>query len=159
MTTQLDQSVDQILARYLTICNRSLQENTDIFWYRQAKRINSALWGNANFHTVVYGDDPDDVLGEHTIHFDAERMRLNLLPEGDGEVAFEWKVPLAYLQDVVDRPEWYLSNPLQLDLMWFGERIRTEARSKGPLLVTVTLLATGALVAAAVLLWILRDDN
>jgi hypothetical protein len=132
MTTTLDQNLEDLLAEYLAVCNRSLEENADIFWYRNAKKLNRKLWGDANFRTVVYGEDPDEILGEATIHFDADAMALSLLRPGDHDTAFTWKVPLTYLVDVVDRPAWYLANPLMLDLRWFQERFRAEAGSRLP---------------------------
>jgi hypothetical protein len=149
-TTELDRTVDHLLSEYLAVCNRSLRENADTRWYQKAKRLNRKLWGDSDFRTIVYGQDPSDVLGEHTIRFDADAMTLDLARTADDDTAFAWKVPISYLQDVVDRPDWYVANPLQLDLKWFGERIRTEAsapvRDRSMLAKVGLLIAVGAVL-------------
>jgi hypothetical protein len=125
-------NAEHLLSDYIALCNRAIAENRDKFWYRQAKRLNRALWGGADFRTLVYDEDPDDVIGEFTIHFDPDGRELRLLPPGDHDVAFSWKVSTAYLRDVVlERPDWYLEHPAMLDWIWIRERVRDEAAEIG----------------------------
>jgi hypothetical protein len=132
---------------YIALCNRALSESTDRFWYRQAKRLNRRLWHDAHFHTVVYDDHPENVVGEFTLHFDPESSKLSVDTADGQEVAFTWKVPLDYLDDVVnERPEWYLEHPVRLDTVWAAERVRDEVRSRPG---TVMGLAAGLAIGAA----------
>jgi hypothetical protein len=124
-----DVDVRQLLAEYVGVCNRALAENMDSFLFRQAKRLSRAMWEDARFRTVVYDGDPDNVLEEAIIRFDPHQRLLRLDNHGDGEITFTWKVPLAYLQDVVrTRPDWYADNPLMLDWKWFTGRVSDEWR-------------------------------
>lgn len=144
--TPLDQrtgtEVEQLLEEYVAICNRAIAENEDRFLFRQAKKLNRALWGETNFRTLVYDGDPHNVVAEATLHFDPRQRELSVRQSPDGEVAFSWKVSRGYLEDVVrNRPEWYVEHPVRLDWNWLDDRIRDEARSQ--------LEGHGAMVTAA----------
>jgi hypothetical protein len=124
-------TTEALLTEYLEICNRAMAERTDLFWYRQAKRLNRAVWGESTYRTLVYDADPSAIIGEFAIRFDLEQRRLSLIEPGDHDYAFTWKVPLAYLRDVViERPEWYLEHPLMLDGTWMARRFRDEVNQR-----------------------------
>jgi hypothetical protein len=123
--------VEQLVEEYVAICNRAMAENEDRFLFRQAKKLNRALWGETNFRTLVYEGDPRNVVAEATLHFDPEQRALSVRQSPDGEVAFSWKVSRGYLEDVVrNRPAWYLEHPVRLDWNWVGDRAWDEARSR-----------------------------
>lgn len=149
-TKTSDGAPKQIFEDYVEICNRVMSENMDRFWYRQAKRLNRTVWSDANFHTIVYDEHPDRVVGEYTLHFDPDAWELQILPPGDHEVAFSWKVPLEYLDDVVnERPEWYLEHPVMLDGVWMADRIRDEMRGRtGSVVALAAGLAVGVVAGA-----------
>jgi hypothetical protein len=146
--------VEKLLSDYLDLINRSLVENADLFWYRQAKRLNRMVWADANFRTIIYDGDPSNVVGEFTIHFDTDANELSILPPGDHRVAFAWKASLDYLRDVAEsRPDWYLEHPMMLDWKWITERVRDEvssrAGSRAARNAVIGSLALGAAVGAA----------
>ncbi|MDZ5076598.1 hypothetical protein [Nesterenkonia sp. HG001] len=119
--------LESLVEDYIALCNRAMNENWHSFSYRQAKRLNRLLWGGSNFRTVVYGDDPSEVVEAFTIHFDPDEQALSLLPPGDHDIAFAWKVSVAYLRDVVqERPEWYVAHPMMLDWIWMKDYASDE---------------------------------
>lgn len=123
--------IERLMASYIAICNRAIARNKDRFWFEQGKRLNRAIWGGSSFRTVVYDENPDDVLAEFEIMLDPEAEALGLIPPGAQEPSFSWKVPIGYLRDVVDeRPDWYLEHPLALDGVWFADRVRDELRTR-----------------------------
>lgn len=125
----LQTDLEELLSGYLAVCNRVLAKNK--FWYRQVKRLNKVLLDNMNFRTIVYDQDPGQVLGAFTIRFEKENHKMSLLPPGDHNTAFAWKVPVRYLRDVVEnRPEWYLRHPVKLDWKWLTTRISDETASR-----------------------------
>jgi hypothetical protein len=121
---QDDAQLGMLFSGYIDICNRALAEADERFWFRQAKRFNRAVWGGAHFRTLIYHEDPDEVVAERTIHFDADERQLRVLPDGDHDVAFTWKVSTDYLEDVAyRRPDWYLEHPARLDWVWMKARV------------------------------------
>jgi hypothetical protein len=153
-----EDKVERLLASYVDVCNRALLESRDRFLYRQMKQLNRLLWDGANFRTVVYDADPDDVRGEFTLHFDAQRWRLELLPPGDHDTAFTWRAPLRYLRDVaVNRPDWYVANPIMLDWNWLTGRLHDAVTSpKGQQRSLVIGVGVAVLATAVVTALLLR---
>lgn len=119
--------VQKLLADYVDVCNRAIAENEHRFVFRQAKKLNRQLWGEASFHTLVYEDDPRNVIEEATLHYDPRRLELSVEDSADGDVAFSWKLPIDYMEDVVQRPDWYVEHPAALDWNWLTERVRDES--------------------------------
>jgi hypothetical protein len=151
---QLDVGVQDLLSEYLNVCNRAMEENKHKFFYQQAKKLNRMVWDEANFHTIIYDEDPENVIGEFTIHFNSSEGKLSVLPSGNYEVAFSWKMPLNYLLDVVEnRPEWYIDNPVMLDWAWLTLRVSTGLKSlmKKPRLLSATVVGFGIGVTVGVL--------
>lgn len=138
---ELDIALENMMLDYLAICNRAIQKNADKFLYQQAKKLNRMLCDESYVHTIVYDQNPNIVIGEFMIHFDPKDQKLSLAPLESQDVAFSWKVPHDYLQDVVEtRPDWYIKHPVMLDWKWFRERTLTESRN---LIQTPHLLKTG----------------
>jgi hypothetical protein len=135
----------KLMEEYVAVCNRILIENGDRLLFRQVRKLNAAVLGEVNFVTVVYGRDPDDVLGEFTIRFDPDDRLLRLAPSSaTDEVAFRWKASRAYLEDVaIVRPDWYAEHPAMLDWMWFSDRTRDELEQRFPNGDGVTTLLAG----------------
>ncbi len=152
-STSVEWTPESVLSDYLRICNRALAESTDTFWLRKAKRLNKALLGSVKVRTLVYKSDPDDIIGEFTLRFDADEETLELLPAGEDKTAFTWKAPLPYLEDVVSRPEYYIKHPLMLDWKWLSSRISTSAyahvKHPGSLIKCATVFALGVAVGVA----------
>jgi hypothetical protein len=147
VSTQRREELERLLLDYVALCNRAIAENVHAFWYRQAKRLNRALWGEANFRTLVYDENPSDPLAAFMIHFDAEEGVMSLASPEEHEFAFTWAAPLRYLEDVVhERPRWYLDHPMRLDWSWLQHRFRDEATHR----FDGRSLAVGALLGAAV---------
>jgi hypothetical protein len=147
----------KLLSAYVALCNRVIAENRDRFWYRMAVQLSRRLFDRASFRTLVYDRDPWNVIEEHTLHYDADRQRLTLLPAGGATSSFAWKIPLDYLVDVVEtRPGWYREHPTMLDWKWATERLADEAAPRahawrvvalGGLAVVVLALAGGLYAA------------
>ena len=139
--------VEKLLSNYLDVCNRAIAENRNKFWFMAAKQLNGVLFGGENFHTLVIGEDGREVLGEFTLHFNAddEERPLSLLAPGDHESVFSWRAPIAYLEEVVhERPDWYVAHPLQLDWAWMRHRASQATRK-----IDTGWLVTGLVLGAA----------
>jgi len=140
-------AAERLVEDYVDICNRAMAENMDRFLFRQAKRLNRKIWDGADFHTVVYDEHPERVVGEYTLRFDPDTARLRVLESGDHDAAFSWRVPLDYLNDVVnERPQWYLAHPIMLDGVWIADRVRDEFRTHRG---SIAAVAAGVVVGAA----------
>lgn len=139
-----------LLKQYVSLCNQAIAENRNKFWMKQAKQLNRKLWNGGNFRTIIYDQDPGDVIEEATLHFDPNGPALRVLPPGDYDVAFSWKAPLNYLEEVLAQPQAYLDNPLKLDWEWMKERVRDEASYRIDTGSMITGVAVGA-VAGMVL--------
>jgi len=125
---QLEIALEDLMNDYLDVCNRAIRENVNNFWYQQAKKLNRMAWDESNFHTIIYDKNPDITLDEFVIHFNPDERELSLTSPEEKDVAFTWKVPLSYLQDVAkNRPDWYIEHPVMLDWKWLTERTRTES--------------------------------
>lgn len=135
---------ETLLKEYIAVCNRAIQENKDKFWMQQAEELGQRMLNGANFRTVIYDRNPGDVIDEATVRFDPHGPTLSALPPGRHNVKFSWKVPLSYLEDVVDRAEWYVTNPLNLDWQWMKERAKDEAEYR----IDTTSLAAGVALGA-----------
>jgi hypothetical protein len=156
--TDVVYDIDRLMAQYVALCNRVLAENEHRFLFRHAKRVSQAIWGDARFRTIVYERDPATPLGEYILHFipqadlDPPAEPLSILPPGHPSahpVAFSWKVPVRYLNDVVtERPAWYRRHPLMLDWNWLTERSRDEVRRR-PVLAIAIVMAAGIIAGMA----------
>lgn len=122
LQTHSQNRVEQVVSDYLDVCNKAFTEKTNSFLYERAKRLRIAFWGDSYFRTLVYDQSPRDVVGDCTIHLDAENRTVELAPGADHDVAFTWKAPLAYLEDVARRPQWYLERPFRLHSRWVSQR-------------------------------------
>jgi hypothetical protein len=135
MNVSTQSSIEPLMNKYVTLCNRAIAENEDKFWYQQAKKLNRAIWNDgARFRTLVYGDNPKETQAQFTLHFDVDRHELSLGPDTTEEdVAFTWKTPVSYLQDVVEeRPDWYLEHPVRLDWQWLKARANDSLEHSSP---------------------------
>jgi hypothetical protein len=92
MNRRLDTKSRKLISDYVELCNRALWRNMDKPWFRNAKRVSERAFGGANFRTLVYSDDPDEIVADVTLHFDAEEQALRILPPGHYDIAFTWKV-------------------------------------------------------------------
>ena len=121
-----------LLVRYAEVVNRAMRRNSHKAWFRKAKQASKLLVGGSKFRTIVYEDDPDKTVAEATLQFDARTETVRVIEgDGNGEVAFTWKVSTSYLRDVAEtRPDWYVDNPLRLDWKWLSDRAAGEWRRR-----------------------------
>ena len=120
-----------LLQRYAEVCNRAIARNSHKTWFRKAKEASKLLVGGSKFRTLVYEGDPDNIVAEATLQFDARQETVRVLDGNDQDAAFTWKVSTSYLRDVADvRPDWYTANPLRLDWKWLSERAGDEWRHR-----------------------------
>jgi hypothetical protein len=139
-----------LLAEYIALCNRALAGSKERYWYKQVLRSSRALLGDeARIRTLIYAEDPDNVLGEFVVRFDPKEPALSLQPGGEQPPPVSWRVSAGYLRDVVyARPEWYLERPARLDWMWLKERVRDEVAQRVDVRSLLAGFALVALVAA-----------
>ncbi|MBW3567880.1 MAG: hypothetical protein KY410_07995 [Proteobacteria bacterium] len=141
----------QTFSRYVDLCNRVMTENQDSLWFRQAIQLNEALWNGRNFRVIVYDRDPGSVIESFTVRLDMDKPEIRLVQDGHAhDVAFSWKTPLSYLEEVVAEPERYIAQPMLLDWEWLKERVRDEAsyRADGKSIVTGFALGVATAVIA-----------
>lgn len=124
-----EQDVEALLSDYVALCNLAMAENQDKFWFRQAKRLTTAVLGGAKARTLVYDEEPGDVVGEFVVCLDPDRKVFKVQsPEEEKDTTYTWRVSTDFLKDVVhERPEWYLNNPTMLDWMWAKDRLSDAA--------------------------------
>lgn len=140
----------QLFSRYVDLCNQVMEANQDTFWFRRAMHLNGR-----NFRVVVYDQDPGSVIVSFTVRLDMNRPEVRLLQdENVHDIAFSWKTPLSYLEEVVAKPERYLSQPQLLNWEWLMERVQDEAgyRADGKSMAAGFVLgATTAVIAGKLL--------
>lgn len=145
----------QLFSRYVDLCNQVMEANQDTFWFRQAMQLNKTLWNGRNFRVVIYDQDPGSVIASFTVRLDMDKPGIRLLQdENVDDVAFSWKTPLSYLEEVVAEPERYISQPMLLDWEWLKERARDEAgyRADGKSMAAGFILGTTTAVIAGKIL-------
>jgi hypothetical protein len=129
--SQTPADVEALVSSYVALCNQVLAEHDHKLWFRQARQLGMALVGGTCFSALVYDRNPANGLAEFTLCIDRDEQAFRLLPPSHQDVAFTWRVPVDYLQDVVQqRPGWYRDNPLMLDLAWMQARLRDEAAQR-----------------------------
>ena len=61
--TESRESAEKLLKDYVAVVNRVLEENRGKFPYEHALRAARTFWGERPIRTLVYGRDPQDLLG------------------------------------------------------------------------------------------------
>ena len=154
--TESRESAERLLKDYVAVVNRVLEENRGKFPYEHALRAARTFWGERPIRTLVYGRDPQDLLGVFFLRLEPDTDALAVLPPGDHDFGITWKASMRYLWDVAaNRPQWYAEHPMMLDWSWFKTRISDEAsrqaRERPALVGGAVGFVLGALVTAIAL--------
>lgn len=91
-----------------------LEQNADREPYGGLARAIERKCGGRNISVAVYRGAPDIEVDHFTVRF--ESGRFELIGRGRTLDIIDWRIPHAFLEDVVDNQDLYRANPEQMDL-------------------------------------------
>ena len=107
---------DELVERYVDVCNRALDLNKDRFPFKQI--LGAAQVSEKESMIEV---DVIDAVVEHSYAMTIKAGRIVVKPHGDCDDCGcdrKWPVTLSYLRDVVENPDAHISNPAIIDWGW-----------------------------------------
>lgn len=112
--TSSQNSRDELIKEYVSICNRALEQGRSRFPFKQIfKALEKA--SEADVVEVVVLDTAQT----YAFHFDASGINVeNHADCKDCQCVRQWTTSSKYLRDVVKNPQAYIQNPAKLNWDW-----------------------------------------
>ena len=112
-------SPDDLFQRYMAICNMALKQNENRFPFKQILGAAKNVTPKSGVEVLIIDDRPSD---GNLVHLN-ESGKFQSLDESckNCDCVGQWRVTRSYLEDVVNDPEKYISNPAKIDWEWMFE--------------------------------------
>lgn len=112
---------DALFTQYLDVVNRALGENRDRFPYNRLFKAGDAILGDKPIGVAIYKDDASTPHDHFEVKFQDGTFRMT--SHGKAEASSVWKMPQSHLENVVEHPQTYVSQPAKLDMDWLAKRM------------------------------------
>jgi len=106
---------DQLVQKYLDVCNRALQANRDHFPWKQIIAKGETTWHGKNIGLGI-NEPGREVPETYTIKF----VNGQFVYDGPGKVdtTYTWEADKAFMQKVVNSPQEYIDSPMKINWDW-----------------------------------------
>jgi len=119
MTSNAQNEYEQLFSAYLKVCNHALENNKDVFPYKEICGATEKLLGDTAVKMAVYDDRPKTC---YRVQMDDNKMQASE-SENPDDAKDAWRLNYSYLKQVVDNPEEYVKHPAKLDWDWLRNRL------------------------------------
>ena len=109
-------SENDLISRYVEICNRALQENKERYPYKQILDAAQNMQKLKNIGVCIVDDKPQT---SYVLQLCDNKIKGKPHHTGvDMQYDVKWRVSRTYLENVVKNPEEYVKNPAKIDWEW-----------------------------------------
>ncbi len=119
MTSSTENEYEQLFSAYLKVCNRALENNKDVFPYKEICGATEKILANTKVKMAVYDDRPKAC---YKVQMEGSNMHATESENAD-DARDAWRLNYSYLKQVVDNPDEYIKHPAKLDWDWLRNRL------------------------------------
>ena len=112
-----NQSADNLMQRYVEICNSALDQNKDRFPFKQILGTAKTCSANRLIEVLIEGTARNE--DSHVLTIEDGKLVCRAHSAcGNCQCDGKWVIGKAYLQNVLARPDSYIENPARLNWEW-----------------------------------------